>query len=54
MGGSAEKAASLAFDRKLCKKSREKPSFYAKQHTAFRNDVKNSLLDVMPCDLGEA
>lgn len=49
-----KEAASLSFDGKLCKQSRENPSFYAKQYTAFRNDVKNSFLDVTPCDLGEA
>jgi hypothetical protein len=42
--GRRKKAASLSFDRKLCKQSREKRSFYAKQHTALRNDVKKFLL----------
>lgn len=46
-----KEAASLSLDRKLCKQSREKPSFYAKQDAVFRNDVKNSFLDVTPCDL---
>jgi hypothetical protein len=45
-----KKAASLSFDSKPFNKT----SFYAKQQTAFRNDVKNSFLDVTPFDLGEA
>jgi ribosomal protein S27E len=51
--GPRKKAASLSFDSKQFKQSQKKPSFYAK-HTAFRNDVKNSFLDVTPCDLREA
>lgn len=51
LGGPAENAASLFFDRKPCKQSREK------QHTVFRNALQkknNYFWVVTPCYLTDA